>query len=293
MKVSIVVLHYLDWKTTIDCLINLQNLESQEDIDIIMVDNGSNNGSFDIIKNQFNNKNFHFIKSEQNLGFAKGNNLGYIYARSKLNPDIIVVINNDVMIFDTLFCMKLQKYKDFDIIGPDIVNLKGNHQNPFRQKIISGKSLFFRLIYRYCSYAFYRIPLLGRLKSKHRIFPSKDTDNKIISENNFSVVLHGSAVVYGRRWIEEETFAFFPDTFLYGEEDVLFEWIIQKGYKSVYASDIEVIHQEDKSTNMIVRSSYSKYLFIHKHSLDSTIILYKLRKKTKRSGIKYYNGVRL
>ncbi|MCY7152797.1 glycosyltransferase, partial [Streptococcus gallolyticus subsp. gallolyticus] len=94
----------------------------------------SPNDSFNEVKRALGDKkNIIYIKSEENLGFAKGNNLGFMYAKEKIFPDFIIVINNDTEIhqesFQNVIVEKYERYS-FYILGPDIVTLDGFHQNP-------------------------------------------------------------------------------------------------------------------------------------------------------------------
>jgi GT2 family glycosyltransferase len=88
--VSVIVLNWNGKKYIEQCL---QSVLSQvyPDIEIIVVDNGSNDGSVEIIKEQF--KNVRLIENVRNLGFGGGNNIGIRHARGEL----IAVLNNDAM----------------------------------------------------------------------------------------------------------------------------------------------------------------------------------------------------
>jgi GT2 family glycosyltransferase len=100
--VSIIWLNYNSAKI-IDIV--LKSLEASVDLDypsnkfeLIVVDNGSNDGSFEIIKD-FLNKKFSLrkkiIKLERNLGFTGGNNVGF-RARD-LDSKYVALLNNDAI----------------------------------------------------------------------------------------------------------------------------------------------------------------------------------------------------
>ena len=102
---------------------------------IIIIDNASPNNSFSILSELFANDNtVDVITTDNNLGFACGNNFGYRYALDKYQPDFIVVMNNDMEILDADFqngfIKAYNKYR-YDILGPDIYPTKKKyHQNP-------------------------------------------------------------------------------------------------------------------------------------------------------------------
>jgi GT2 family glycosyltransferase len=69
------------------------------------------------------NKKLIFIKNEKNYGFAEGNNIGMRYALNALNPDYVLLLNNDTVV-DKEFLGELVKVGERDemigIVGPKI-----------------------------------------------------------------------------------------------------------------------------------------------------------------------------
>lgn len=136
MKISYVILHYMAGRDTIECVQSILNssVQSRHQIHIIVVDNGSTNNSYSMIQKAFeNNDKVVFIHSKCNLGFAKGNNLGFRYAKEKCNADFIVLLNNDTIIQQNNFNeILIEKYeeKQYAVLGPDILTLDNCHQNP-------------------------------------------------------------------------------------------------------------------------------------------------------------------
>ncbi|HID62291.1 MAG TPA: glycosyltransferase, partial [Anaerolineae bacterium] len=61
--------HYLP-----SCLMSLRK-QVYQDLEIILVDNGSSDGSVDFVRENF--PEVEVIESSVNLGFAAGNNLGF------------------------------------------------------------------------------------------------------------------------------------------------------------------------------------------------------------------------
>lgn len=89
---TFVILHYKSYIDTIECIESILKLPQK--VQIVIVDNASENGSIDEICNEYKfMKNIHIIKNEDNLGFADGNNIGYKYAREKLKAKFILVCN--------------------------------------------------------------------------------------------------------------------------------------------------------------------------------------------------------
>jgi GT2 family glycosyltransferase len=74
------------------CLESLTEAPPRRSVEIIVVDNASADGSSEMIKAQF--PHVRVIRSEENLGFAKGNNVGIRQCQGRyvalVNPDVIV-----------------------------------------------------------------------------------------------------------------------------------------------------------------------------------------------------------
>jgi len=92
MDISIVIVgwnakHYLEL-----CLESLAVAPPRRSMEVIVVDNASADGSAEMIETRF--PNVKLIKSSENLGFSKGNNLGIRQCQGRyialVNPDVIV-----------------------------------------------------------------------------------------------------------------------------------------------------------------------------------------------------------
>jgi GT2 family glycosyltransferase/glycosyltransferase involved in cell wall biosynthesis/uncharacterized protein YeeX (DUF496 family) len=93
--VSIIVLTYNNLVFTKACLESITNYTYYPNYEVIIVDNGSEDGSRDYIRNVVKDKpNWRLIANERNLGFAAGNNVGIISAKG----DFIVLLNNDTYV---------------------------------------------------------------------------------------------------------------------------------------------------------------------------------------------------
>ncbi|MBK8382120.1 MAG: glycosyltransferase [Ignavibacteria bacterium] len=75
-----------------DCITSLFN-QTFTDFEIIFVDNNSSDGSYDFMKENYDSEKISLIRSEINLGFAGGNNLGFRHCKGEL----IVLLNNDTV----------------------------------------------------------------------------------------------------------------------------------------------------------------------------------------------------
>jgi GT2 family glycosyltransferase len=90
--VAIVVLSWNGRDDTLGCLASLREVE-HEPLDVIVVDNGSTDGTAEAVREGF--PEVELVRSEENLGFAGGNDLGIQHALGR-GADHVLVLNNDV-----------------------------------------------------------------------------------------------------------------------------------------------------------------------------------------------------
>lgn len=93
-RVAIILLNWNQEADTTECLKSLAEID-YGNYEIVLVDNGSRDGSADKIKNKF--PNIELINNPENLGFAEGNNVGIRYLEGK-GIDYFLLLNNDTIV---------------------------------------------------------------------------------------------------------------------------------------------------------------------------------------------------
>lgn len=92
MDLSIIVINYKTKQVTADCLKSIKRSGDKVNKEVIVVDNGSADGSVEYLKRRFPWAKVY--DSGANLGFAKGNNFGFKRSRGKyiwlLNSDTVL-----------------------------------------------------------------------------------------------------------------------------------------------------------------------------------------------------------
>ena len=91
MKASVIVLVWNGMPDLAECL-NALRSQDYSDLEIIVVDNGSSDGSADFIASQY--PELHLIRNERNQGFATGNNLGL----SAATGEVLILLNQDTVV---------------------------------------------------------------------------------------------------------------------------------------------------------------------------------------------------
>ena len=285
MKVVFVVLHYCQINVTIDCIMSLLKLKGA--YQIVIVDNASPDGSGKMLEEKYRNNGIvHVVLNSENKGFASGNNVGYAYAKEKLGAKVIIIINNDTLIKDVSFIERLlasSVLNKYHIVAPDIITLNETHQNPFAIKALSYKECLCNIRKIQLLQLIYSIPVLGDVKAKLKFSP---VSNSKESENIQEMILpHGAAIIYTPLWVNQEQFAFYPGTFMYLEEEILYYYILKHNYRTIYLPELKIIHLEDVSTNTRFKKKRKKALFQIKQLKKSYRVLLSYIKENKMYSI--------
>ncbi len=93
--IAIIVLNFNKRNDILDCLKSIFNLEYPE-IEVIVVDNGSTDGSPEAIKSEY--PDVHLVESKKNLGVAGGRNIGIKYADQNFNYKYLLFLDDDIVI---------------------------------------------------------------------------------------------------------------------------------------------------------------------------------------------------
>lgn len=265
MVYGFVILHYMAYEMTCECVDLLLDNFKDNDIHIAIVDNASSNGSGAKLAEKYEGQScVSVILSKENLGFAKGNNIGYSYLKENFDCDFMIVMNNDVLIRDKSFLDKIPdiyERTEFAVLGPDIINpVSKKHQSPVRlvgytdaqvKYEINKWEKYLKLIKIY----YLRHYIFGWIK---RFLPKRTVNTIDYNTDYVDSVLQGACFVFSNNFIKRRQYAFNPSTFLYFEEDILQLECRQSGLKMVFCPQLCVEHLEDISTNAVFNSNYKK-----------------------------------
>jgi hypothetical protein len=95
-KVAIIILNWNGKDDTLECLSSLEKVDNGAfEVSIVVVDNGSTDGSVATIKNRY--QSVIVIENTDNIGFTGGNNTGIEWALQNGN-DFIWILNNDTTV---------------------------------------------------------------------------------------------------------------------------------------------------------------------------------------------------
>lgn len=128
MNVSLVILNYNKKRLLEGCLKSICGMKS-DNIEIIVVDNGSFDGSAEFVQEKF--PWVRTIVNSSNCGYALGNDIGAEAARGKY----LIFMNNDTIVCDSNWVDFLTKHLENDesigIIGPLIIDANSKRVDSF------------------------------------------------------------------------------------------------------------------------------------------------------------------
>jgi GT2 family glycosyltransferase len=278
---GIVILNYNNYTDTVNCIKSIIANCLIEQIALAIIDNNSEDDSIQRISCFFEeNKIFHrvlldskcnhlslcnnvIISSRENVGYARGNNLGINYLIN-LNVEYILVLNNDIILSNNIITpLKdvLEAHKELGLVSPLLLRNDGKIEYGCCRKYSSSMMLL-------CSsLGFLGLPFI-RDKSRKKYLLEGITDlvhNKII----YCDILLG-ACIFAKRTTWQLIGGFDENTFLYYEEDILFERLKNVNLKSAVIPAVSAIHLGGRTTNKVTSDKLVK--------IEMKSLLYYLKK---------------
>ncbi|MFZ5366148.1 MAG: glycosyltransferase family 2 protein [Patescibacteria group bacterium] len=259
MDLSVVILSFNTQKLLEDCLNSIfQNTEGIE-FEIIVVDNGSIDGSVEMVKELIKPQtpNLKLIENKINLGFAKGNNQGLLQAQGKY----ILLLNSDTIVKNGAL-KKMVEFMDehlqAGVVGPKLLNPEGTPQ-------ASAGS-------------FPSLPVIGVMLFKEHFGGSQLVRTSYQTTKEVDWVMGAAMMV--KREIFPKTGLFDENIFMYYDE---VEWcyrIKKAGFKIYFYPEAEIVHLWQRSSQTgrkgpILANYQGLVYFYKKHK--STLDLFLLR----------------
>lgn len=228
MDVSIIIVTYNTRQMTAECIDSVFAKTQNVNFEVILVDNGSTDGSRELFKND---SRITYVYSEGNLGFGRANNLGYKYASGKyiflLNSDTLLVNN---AVFEMFSYMENQPIT-IGCCGGMLLNRDSSLQRGYYK-------FFPTLWWIFQENLLYAIPKIGVVFN-----PYKRKTRQVENDKFPLMVNHVSgADLFIRREVIEKCGMFDPDFFMYYEETEMQFRFHKNGFKSVIIDSPRIIH---------------------------------------------------
>lgn len=296
------ILHFKDAELTKSSVNVLKNINGIEECKILVIDNGSQNYSGEFLQEIYaKDQIVEVLLLKENGGFSKGNNQGYWYVKENYSFDFIVVMNNDVYIYQNDFIDKLYQLYDsdkFNVAGPDIyVPQNSWHSSPLRKSLmtenefrkyynewvvnkqIMQKRIGIKPFVNYCESLMNDTLLYKELYKMNRKI--RGQKHRWYRNRMYNCVLQGACIIFDREFVHDNDSLFVPETFLYSEEDILTFRCIEYGYKISYYPELQVYHTCHGSTNK-KKETYRE--FCNKKSIEYQRVIDALKVFAKLQG---------
>ena len=221
--ISIITINYNGLQDTCQLIESLQQYPQKCSYELIVVDNGSIQNEAIILQEKY--PHIKTIRSEQNLGFSGGNNLGIRVANGKC----IFLLNNDTLISDN----SLEYLYETLISSPEIGAVSPKIKFAFSPRNIQ----------------FAGFTPLSKYTLRNRAIGYDEPDEgqfDLARKTNF---LHGAAMMVKHEVIEK--IGLMPEIyFLYYEEMDWCTRILNHGYQLWYEPRCTIYHKESRSTGI-------------------------------------------
>ena len=261
MDLSIIIVNYNVKEFLQNLLHSVEKASSNISKEIIVIDNASDDGSVDIIKEKF--PSVKLIENKNNIGFGRANNQGLAIAKGNyilfINPDCIV--SEDT--FDKMILF-FEEHPDGGLAGCKILNSDGSLQLACRRSFPGPWT------------SFTKVTGLSNLFPKSQIFARYNLT--YLDENKtYEVDAVSGSFMMIRKEVYEKVGGFDEQFFMYGEDLDLCYRVQKAGAKVYYVYNTQIIHYKGESTK---RSNldetklfyYAMQLFVKKHLSSFPIV---------------------
>jgi len=248
MNLSIIIVNWNAKDLLLRCLTSVYQTIEGVEMEVLVVDNGSNDGSGEAIKGRFPGVNF--IQNQKNLGFAKANN----QALRLSNGKYLLLINPDTEIkegsIERLLSF-MESSPEAGVAGAELINADGSKQN----SIANFPSLATELLNKNVLRWFFP-----------KTFPGKEKDYFAPIEVD-SVI---GACMMVRRQAIDQVGLLDEGYFLFLEETDWCYRVKKAGWKVYHVPQAEIYHFQGKSAEIEKEKAKieyyrSRYLFFKKN----------------------------
>jgi N-acetylglucosaminyl-diphospho-decaprenol L-rhamnosyltransferase len=231
VDLSIIIVNWNSQEYLRQCLESMKGRYEALQVEVIVVDNASFDGSQRMVSEQF--PEVVFVQSEVNLGFSRANNLGF--ARSK--GEIILLLNPDTELIQGVLKRGVEFLRSEErggAVGVRLLNTDGSVQTSCVQSL---PTLLNQLV---------DSEILRRAFPRSSLWGTRVLADRVDEPAEVEAV--SGAFVMVKRSAFEQVGLLSEDYFMY-VEDIDLCWKLRKtGYGVYFLGDCEVIHHGGKSS---------------------------------------------
>jgi len=225
-QTSVIIVNFNGGKLLADCV--RAALASTSPVEVFVSDNGSSDGSIDLLRDEVRDERLRIIENGANLGFARGSNIPLPQAKG----DYLLFLNPDCIIRpDTLERMikRMSERPDVGMAGPLILNSDGSEQAGCRRQVPTPARSLVRMLHLDKPFPFLKEKGVTLMEQP---LPEHPVEMEAIS-GAFMLVSRKALKDVGP--LDEEYFLHCEDL----------DWCMRfrgKGWKVLFVPDVEVMH---------------------------------------------------
>lgn len=263
VDLSVIILNYNTKDLLNDCLNSLNKVKSEVNFEVIVCDNGSTDGSIEMLKKSF--KNVVLVENNANLGFAKGNNT----ARKIVKGEYILFLNSDTVVYKNTIFETLNYLKKHPDVGGVTCKLVLPNNDLDRDARRSFPTPFVALTH---------------FSFLDRLFPHSELLSKYWYGYINPDITHEIDVIQGAYFMSPKKILdkvdWFDEEYFLDAEDIDLSYKIKMlGYKLVYFPKVKILHikgatKGKKSINKR-KPSLKKRIIYKTNGVNSMKIFYK------------------
>ena len=265
MQLSVIIVNYNVEYFLEQCLHSVRKSVKGLDVEVIVVDNNSIDGSNEMVRQKFPEVNL--IENKDNRGFSKANNQGIQISKGKY----VLLLNPDTVVEDDTFSKIIgfmEAHEEAGALGVKMVDGSGNFLPESKRGLPTPLTSFYKMFGLSALF-----PRSKRFARYHMGHLDKDKTHEV-------EILAGAFMLLRRSVLDEiglldETF------FMYGEDVDLSYRVIKAGYKNYYYPETRIIHYKGESTkkgsvNYVLVFYHAMVIFANKHFSQKNARLYTL-----------------
>ena len=263
--ISIIIINYNTFNVTKKCIQSIIDNTRDVAYEVILVDNASTERNAEEFKDIF--PQIKLIKSQENTGFAKGNNLGIEHSLG----DIILLLNSDTYFNENVLSKALTKFNTLSNIG--FLGVKMKYPN--------GKLQFTARKFRSIGWElldlFRFFPYLLPYNTRSRMMQGKYFKGDFDIECDW---LNGAFLMFKKSLLQSLPNHQLDDRFfMYGEDHLWGYQLKELGYINYFFAGTSIVHINNASTLPSKRIKLLQKMF--KHELE-------IMQARKGRGLYYY-----
>lgn len=223
MDLTIIIVNWNGGDMLRNCLSSIAAAQDQLQLQVIVVDNASRDGSREAAARDF--PQFTVLNSGANLGYGKGNN----FARAFVSAPFVLILNPDTRVLPGSLDLMLQTMNE----RPEVAMLGPKMCSPDGEIHALGWQAFPTPWIYFCTFFF--------MNTTVRRWFDRSTPAPDPLQSGYVTRLYGGCLLCRKSALDEVGW-FDERYFMYAEDVDLCQTLLNRGWKLYYSANAEIIH---------------------------------------------------